>query len=169
MPAQRHRQTNARCTCVRRRNPGNDIDLDTGSTHRSHFFRCPAKDKSIPALQTHNPMTEQGFTNEQLVDVVLFSRRAIGRLPGVDNPRTGPGQRQDRLGDQPVGHEDVRPRNHPASFDRQKIRITGPASDQRHMPLPHLLSLTTHSVSGSRLPTARSAAFLYPNKKQFSI
>ena len=145
---------------------GNDGHRDPGGHARLHLLEPAAEQVRIPTLEPHDELAGAGVLDQRGVDVFLGHGAAVGDLRGVDDLDVGRQLVQQLRRAQPVGDDDVGPREQPAPAHRDEVGVARPPADQGHpggdrlggvVHQPRLQRLQQRGPhgSGAARPTAR--------------
>jgi len=111
------------------RHARNDFEWQPGPGQRLSLLAAPAEDEWVPTLEPHHGPAEPCLRHQDLVDLLLRHRMAIGLFPHVD-PLCMRRLGQKRPRDQPVVHDHTGPAQTCQPPDGDQARIARPRANQ---------------------------------------
>ena len=109
---------------------GDDLHRDARGDARLELLHPAAEDERVTALEPHHPLTGPGVLHEQRVDLLLRHRAAPRQLRRVDDLDVGGQRREQRLGREVVGHDDVGLRDGAPSAHRDQPGVARAATHE---------------------------------------
>jgi hypothetical protein len=131
-PTMRDGDARVRGSGDRRRHPGHDLVAETRGATRLCLLGATAKHERVAALQPDDRLPRVRAGHEQVVDLVLRQRVALGRFADVDHPRVRPAQPQRVARREPViRHDRGRAQQH-GDAQAQQRGVAGPGAHEVH-------------------------------------
>ena len=104
----RHRNAGVGGAANRRRDAGNNLELDAGRCQLFGFLTPPTEDKRIPALEPHHALAFASLLDEQAMDLLLRHGVGSGALADEDQLRASRHSRQNVRRDEGIGGHHIR-------------------------------------------------------------
>src|ERR1700690_4553839 len=139
-------------------NSGYNFVLDIRGGERVRFFRQPAKNCRISALQADDLSAKARKLDHQEIYFCLRDSLRAASLADVHHPRARSCKRHNRSWNKVIVQDDVRALKQPISLQRKKLRIARARSDEINLSLENLRHCFTTDSAISSFPRRGATA-----------
>ena len=132
--AMRQRDLRRGRNAQRRRDAGNDLDLDALGAQRLDLFSAAAEDEGIAALEPHHPLAGAGRSHQPAMDLALRNRMFAPGLADGHDLRRRVGQVENLRAHQPVGEDHLGGTDRPQGLQGEQFRVARAGATSQTLP-----------------------------------